>query len=89
MAWRIEFSVDASQEIDDLDKQVARRIEKFLRERVGHLENPRSIGKPLQGPRYGELWRYRVGDYRVICQIQDDRLIVLVVRLGYRKDVYG
>jgi len=89
MAWRIEFTVDASREIDDLDKQVARRIEKFLHERVARLENPRSIGKPLQGPRYGELWRYRVGDYRVICKIQDERLIVLVVRLGHRKDVYG
>ena len=88
MAWRIEFTVDASREFDDLDRPVARRIQKFLRDRVAHLENPRSLGKALKGPRYGELWRYRVGDYRLICQIQDQRLVVLVVRLGHRRGVY-
>jgi len=89
MAWQIEFTVDARREIDDLERPEARRIEKFLRDRVANLENPRSIGKALKGPRYGELWRYRVGDYRLICQIQDERLVVLVVRLGHRRDVYG
>jgi mRNA interferase RelE/StbE len=82
MAWRIEFSADASREIDELDKQAARRIEKFLHERIAQLENPRSTGKALQAPLFGELWRYRVGDYRIICRIRDERLIVLV--LGMR-----
>jgi mRNA interferase RelE/StbE len=88
MAWRIEFSADANRQIEKLDRQVARRIEKFLRDRVALLDNPRSIGKPLHGPRYGELWRYRVGDYRLICRIQDDRVIIVVVAIGDRKEIY-
>ena len=88
MAWRIEFSADANRQIEKLDRQVAIRIEKFLRNRVAQLENPRSIGKAMQGPRFGELWRYRVGDYRLICQIRDDRVVIIVVALGHRKENY-
>ena len=88
MAWRIEFSADANRQIEKLDRQVAIRIEKFLRNRVAQLENPRSIGKAMQGPRFGELWRYRVGDYRLICQIRDDRVVIIVVALGHRKEIY-
>ena len=66
----------------------ARGIPKFLHERVAGLENPRSIEKALQGSRLGEFWKYRVGDYRLICKIEDDRLIVLVLRVGHRKKIY-
>jgi len=61
---------------------------KFLSERVARVENPRSLGKPLQGSRFGEFWRYRVGDYRLICKIEDERLLVLVLRIGHRKEIY-
>jgi mRNA interferase RelE/StbE len=68
------------------DKPVARRIVDFMDERVARLENPRSIGAALRGPE--KLWRYRVGDYRIICEIQDSKLVVLVVEIGHRSDIY-
>jgi mRNA interferase RelE/StbE len=88
MAWKIEFSVEADRELSKLDPQHAKRILKFLRDRVASLENPRRLGKPLQGSRLGEFWRYRVGDYRLICKIEDDRLLVLVLSIGHRKEIY-
>jgi mRNA interferase RelE/StbE len=88
MAWKIEFSVAADRELSKLDAQHSRRILKFLHERVEKLDDPRTVGKALQGSRLGEFWKYRVGDYRLICKIEDDRLIVLVLRVGHRKEVY-
>jgi mRNA interferase RelE/StbE len=88
MAWKVEFSVEADRALNKLDPQHARRILKFFRDRVANLENPRDLGKPLQGSRLGEFWRYRVGDYRLICKIVDDRLLVLVLTVGHRKEVY-
>lgn len=88
MAWKIELSEQAERDLTKLDRQHSRRILKFLRDRIAELENPRSIGKALQGPRFGELWRYRVGDFRIICKMEDDRLVVLVVRIGQRKEIY-
>ena len=61
---------------------------KFLGERVAKLDDPRSLGQALHGSRLGEFWKYRVGGYRLICKIEDDRLVVLVLRLGHRKEVY-
>ena len=88
MAWKIEFSLEADRQLGKLDPQQARRIVKFLGGRVAKLSNPRSIGKALQGPRFGELWRYRAGPFRIICKIEDLRLVVLVLRLGDRKEIY-
>jgi mRNA interferase RelE/StbE len=88
MAWKIEFSEPADRELNKLDPQNSQRILKFLLERVAKLDDPRSIGKALQGPRFGELWRYRVGDFRIICKIEDEKLVVLVIRIGHRKDIY-
>jgi mRNA interferase RelE/StbE len=88
MAWKIEFSEDADRELGKLDKQNAKRILKFLQERVAKLDNPRSIGKALHGVRFGEFWRYRLGDYRLICEIEDRRVVVLVLRIGHRSEVY-
>jgi mRNA interferase RelE/StbE len=70
-----------------LDKQTAQRILDYMDERIAPLEDPRSTGKALTGP-LGEFWRYRVGDYRIICDIQDGALLVLVVRIGKRSDIY-
>lgn len=88
MAWKIEFSAEADRELSKLDGLVIKRILKFLQERVAKLDNPRSIGNALQGPRFGEFWKYRVGDYRLICKIEDACVVVLVLRIGHRSDVY-
>ena len=88
MPWKIELSVEADRELRKLDPQHAKRILKFLQERVARLDDPRSIGKALQGARLGEFWRYRVGTFRLICKIEDDRLLVLVLRIGDRKEIY-
>jgi mRNA interferase RelE/StbE len=87
MVWKIEFDPAAIKELGKLDKTVERRIVKFLRERVARLEDPRQIGASLQGTRSG-LWKYRVGDYRVICSLEHDRLLVLVLQVGHRREVY-
>jgi mRNA interferase RelE/StbE len=88
MAWKIEVSPSADRDLAKFDAQHSRRILKFLQERVANLDDPRSVGKALQGSRLGEFWRYRLGDFRIICKIEDDRLVVLVVRIGHRKDIY-
>ncbi len=87
MAWTIEYTSTAKQQLGKLDKQVARRIVDFMDQRVAAASNPRQSGKALKGT-LGGLWRYRVGDCRVICDIQDGILCVLVVRIGDRKGVY-
>ena len=87
MAWRIEFEESAKKELAKLDRQEARRIVRFLREQIEPAEDPRRVGKPLKGTLAG-LWRYRVGNYRIVARIQDDRLLVLVVRIGHRREVY-
>ena len=88
MTWTVELLPQAERELGKLDPQDARRISRFLFERVARLENPRSLGEALHGPRFGELWKYRVGDYRLICKIEDDRLLVLVLRIGHRREIY-
>ena len=87
MAWTIDYTQTALNQLRKLDKQSARRILDFLDERVAQRDDPRSTGKALTGP-LGGLWRYRVGDFRVICEIQDGALRVLVVELGNRREVY-
>ena len=87
MAWTIEYADTAIKQLRKLGKPAARRILDYMDERIARLENPRSIGKALTGP-LGDLWRYRVGDYRVICDIKDDTFRVLVVQVGNRRDVY-
>ena len=87
MAWKVEISRLAEQQLDDLDKPVSQRILRFLRERVEKLDNPRQIGDPLKGP-LRDYWRYRVGDYRIVCLLEHERLVVLVLRVGHRREVY-
>jgi mRNA interferase RelE/StbE len=88
MAYSVELSEGVDRELDKLDAQHRKRILKFLNERVAKLGNPRSVGQALRGSRLGEFWKYRVGDYRLICRIEDDRLLVLVLRLGHRREIY-
>ena len=87
LTWTIEYTATSRNQLRKLHKQIARRIVDYMHERVAELEDPRIPGKALTGPP-GELWRYRVGDCRVICDIQDDILRVLVVRVGSRDKVY-
>lgn len=88
MAWQIEFGDASKKDLAKLDKQIAKRITEFLRERVAVLDDPRSIGEALKGSKLGEFWKYRVGDYRIICTIEDGALRILVVRIGNRREVY-
>jgi len=87
LAWTIKLTSSARKSLGRLDKTEASRIIRFLRERIEPLENPRTLGKALQG-RLGTLRRYRMGEYRIICDIRDRELTVLVIRIGNRKDVY-
>jgi mRNA interferase RelE/StbE len=88
LAWTVELADGALKDLAKLDKPIAKRILRFLRERVKLLEDPRSIGEALAGAELGDFWKYRVGDYRIIAAIEDGRLLVLVVRIGNRREVY-
>jgi mRNA interferase RelE/StbE len=87
MAWSVEISPTALKQLNKLDKSVSRRILRFLHDRVEKLDDPRTIGGKLQGT-LNEFWKYRVGDYRIICSLENDRLVVLVLRVGHRREVY-
>lgn len=88
MGWRIEFDPDALKELQSLDRAVQKRLVGFLRDRLSPLEDPRSLGEPLSGARLGSYWKYRVGDWRLVCDIQDRRIVVRVLRVGHRREVY-
>jgi mRNA interferase RelE/StbE len=88
MAWKVELDPAAERELDTLDPQIARRILKFLHSRIAPLDDPRSVGEALKGSKLGDLWKYRVGDYRLIADIQDGRIRILIVRIGNRREVY-
>jgi len=88
LAWDIEFDPDAVKDLKKLDKQVQVRILGFLRSRLGAMENPRELGEALAGSQLGNYWKYRVGDWRLICDIQDRRIVVRVLRVGNRREVY-
>lgn len=87
MAWTVKLSDDAKRDLEKLDKPIQKRIVSFLQERIKPADNPRTSGKALQGNLSG-LWRYRVGDYRLLCRIENDELLILVIEIGHRKDVY-
>ena len=87
MNWTVEYTRTAETQLRKLDKQIARRILDYLDNKIAPLDNPRTRGKALSG-HLGELWRYRIGDYRVICEIQNDVMRILVVETGHRRQVY-
>lgn len=86
--WTIEYLASVRKDVRKLDPPVCKRIREFLEERVADLEDPRSIGEALKGSELGDFWKYRVGDYRIICSIEDAVLRVLVVRIGNRREIY-
>jgi mRNA interferase RelE/StbE len=87
LAWTIEYAETVKKQLRKLDRSAARRIVDFMDERVAASDDPRAMGKALKGA-LGDLWRYRVGDYRVFCDIQDQVLTVLVLQIGNRREVY-
>jgi mRNA interferase RelE/StbE len=86
--WRVEFGADAARELRKLGPEPQRLILTYLRTRIATAEDPRRFGRPLTADLKG-LWRYRVGDYRIVAKIEADRLVVLVVTVGHRREVYG
>lgn len=88
MAWRVEFAKGAQKDLAKLDTSGRESVWRFLAERVEHGDDPRKLGEALRGPLAGRYWKYRVGDYRIICDLQDALLLVLVVRVGHRRGVY-
>lgn len=88
MAWQIEVSEAAKKKLAKMGRAEAKRITAFLRERIAPLDNPRQLGDALQGAHFAGLWRYRVGDYRILVDIRDEIVTVLVVGIGHRGEAY-
>jgi len=88
LAWKIEYAETAQRQLAGIDQKVAKSIMRYLDERVATDEDPRRFGDPLKRDLSG-LWKYRVGAFRIIVEIQEDRVVVLVVRIGHRSKVYG
>lgn len=86
MAWRIDLSDTATRQLSKIGHPEAKRITAFLRERLEPMDDPRQLGLALKGA--GNLWRYRVGDYRIVASIEDEQVRILVVRIGHRREVY-
>lgn len=87
MAWNVEFLDTAKRQLTKLDRKWQAAILDYLEDQIAPLDDARSRGKPLVGDRKG-LWRYRVGDYRILCELRDGELIVLVVTIGHRRQIY-
>jgi len=88
MTWTIEYAGSVQKSVKKLNPQHRQRIRNFLESRLAEANDPRSLGKALKGSQYANLWPYRVGDYRIIVDIQDKKMTILVVRIGNRKDIY-
>lgn len=87
MAWKIEFDQDVEKDLRKIDRQMQRRILDYLRQRIANSTDPRTLGKPLRG-QVPHLFRFRVSDYRIICQIKDAQVLILVISIAHRKEVY-
>lgn len=87
MAWQIEFDSEAENDLKKIDREIQRRILRYLREKIATEKDPRRFGAPLRRELSG-LWKYRLGDYRIICRIEDKKVVVYVIRIGHRKDIY-
>ena len=88
MAWRIEFEEDAGRTLRKLHPTVVKRILRFLHERLAEEIDPRRLGETLTGAEYKSLWKYRVGDYRLIARVKDDSVTISVIDVGHRSRVY-
>ena len=87
MGWTVEYDPAALKDLKRLDRAIQQEILDYMDSRIATAENVRDFGTPLRGSRFG-LWRYRVRDYRIICEPQERRLVVLVVAIGHRRIIY-
>lgn len=87
MRYSVMVSEEAFKQLKKLDLQQRAFIMSYIRKKLDGMENPRQTGKALTGEFKG-LWRYRAGDYRIVCDIQDDRVVIVVVAVGHRKNIY-
>jgi len=85
MTWKIELSDTAARQVRRMDKAPQRRVLDYLQKRLATADDPHAFGKPLTG-NHGGLWRYRVGDWRIVCSIEKPRIIIL--RIAHRREVY-
>jgi len=88
LAWKVEISNIAERQIRKLDRPIQKRILDWLDDRIDGCKDPRHFGEPLKGDRAG-LWRYRIGPYRILCELQDGRLVVLALNVGHRREIYS
>lgn len=86
MSYAIRFTPKAAKQVRKLDPTAAKRIRSFLEQKIAHLDNPRLLGKKLVDE---EFWRYRVGDYRILTNIDDDQILILIVEVAHRREVYN
>ncbi|MYA32223.1 MAG: type II toxin-antitoxin system RelE/ParE family toxin [Gemmatimonadales bacterium] len=84
----MEYAASVQKSVRKLDPAVRKRLRAFLEDRLAKLDNPRQLGIAMQGSRYGDLWRYRVGDYRILTRIDDGTIRILVIRIAHRRDIY-
>ena len=87
MGWTVKISNTAESQLKKLDRPIQKRIVDYLYDRVENCKNPRHFGEPLKGNKSG-MWRYRVGDYRILCEIHDHELVVIILNIGHRKIIY-
>ncbi len=87
MTWTVKFTKQAEKQFNKLDRPIQQRIVNFLNDRIKPLDNPKQIGKPLQG-NLAEYWAYRIGDYRLLVVFEDENLVVIVTELAHRRHIY-
>ncbi len=88
MAWQIRFTETAEKQLAKLDSQIKKRIIEYLNIKIAQSENPMGFGDSLKENLTG-LWKYRVGSYRIICEIQEEQIVILILRIGHRSKIYG
>jgi len=87
MRFRVEYTRTAANQLKKMDRKIAVFIISYIEEKLVNCENPRLYGKSLKGA-LNEIWRYRVGDYRILAKIEDDRVLITIIEIGHRKDIY-
>ena len=87
MIYHVKLSNQAIKDLKKMDKRIASELKKWIGNNLDNCINPRRMGKALTGSLYG-LWRYRVGNYRIVCEILDNELVILLIKVKHRKDVY-
>lgn len=88
MTWNINYAASVKKDVQKFDVSTRKRLKNFIEDRLAKMENPRTIGGALTGSKLGQFWKFRVGDYRIISEIQDKTLTILIIEIGHRKEVY-